>query len=333
MKLLKGGICNFNHFSKSKDGQVTMSQIASRRPAMAWIALLFVLLLAQGVSCEESLVRRGLPTLTTTTASAAPSSAEPSSAEPTSYSNSTTSSTQSPSATFVPVIPSSGENKYVYHTKHTGGTVFIAVGSCLAFILVVLIGVWMVFGVGAWHSARKEYKLKEMEEKYQYDPFFFESGNDTAGLSDSDEGSDISEKVLKNKSSRLSLYSLGSTSVLNLLNQPKNDTADPSTNMNNNRRSMFISPTEILQTEANKNTLWAGDSPATNLFDSPASTPLEQSYAQIIGSNAGPHVAQPQVSHYTDSTPAAQSNSNTKTNYRPPSVVLDQLLDDEDPQV
>lgn len=308
-----------------------MTLIALR--VRTWIALLFVFLFLQRAKCEGILGRRGLPTLTTTTASSQPSSylsTSDSSYSNSTYSNTTTSS-QSASVTFVPVIPSSDDNKYVYHTKHMSSTVFVAVGSCMAFIIAVVVVVWIMFGIGAWRSARKEYKLKEMEQKYQYDPFFYGNGMETGESSDSDEGSDISEKVLKNKSSRLSLYSLGSTSVLNLLNQAKSDAPEPNATTNNNRRSMFISPTELLQSEANNSTLWAGDSPVTtSLFDPQASTPSQQSYSQVIGCAAGPQAARPQVAQYTDSPAATQSN--TKSNYRPPSIVLDQLLDEQNLQ-
>lgn len=301
----------------------------STRSATGWLVLLFVLLLAQEAQCEGGLTKRGLPTLTTTTASV-----EPSSYSNSTYSNSTASSSMSSSITFVPVIPSSGDNKYVYHSKHISGTVFIGVGSCLAAIISVVVAVWVIFGISAWHSARKEYRLKEMEEKYQYDPYFLTKSRSTSS-SDSDESSDISEDILKKKSSRLSLYSLGSTSVLNLLNQAKSDQPDPANNTNtNNRRSMFISPTELLQSEANKSTVWTNDTPTGSYFDSPASVPLEAPFAQILGSATSLNAARPQVDLYTGTPISRDSNvdSNKNPNYRPPSVVLDQLLDDQESQ-
>lgn len=283
---------------------------------------------------ELTLDKRGLPNLNSTTTST-PSSV-----------SSTSSSTQSTSATFTPYIPSAEGNKYVYHATHTGGTVFIAVGSCLAFILGIVLVIWIIFGFSSWRSARKEYKLKDMEEKCQYDPFFYKEASDS---SDSDERSDMSEKVLKNKPSTLSLYSLTSTSVLNLLNQ-KSDSAggDQHAHQSNNRRSMFISPIELLQNDANRTTLWANDNTSANLFDSPASTPVEQSCTQIIDNmdnltgQAKLDIYHNRLSRSTadllpgagspsslEDTPQTRDTINNKKHYRSPSIVLDQLLDQD----
>lgn len=341
-----------------------MILISSQSIGIVWFKLLFISILLQGVVADTSsgtLAKRGLPTLVLTKSTSvitSYSSGETSfvsNITATSYSNSTS---HSSSATFAPTIPSSAENKYIYHAKHAGGTVFIAVGSCLAFILFVLVVVWTLFGIGAWHSARKEYKLKEMEDKYQYDPFFFSNTNESSDYSDSDEKSDISEKVLKNKSSRVSLYSLGSTSVLNLLNQGKSGVErnnEPLVGNSANRRSMFISPTELLQNEANRTGLWVNDKESSsNLFDSPASTQLEHSYAQFINNGESLGVEKPNIYYHQnnsgstadlllsskpilspDDSPSSfgtngtnDSNARRKKNYRPPSVHLDELLDE-----
>lgn len=297
---------------------------------------------------EDILEERGLPSLNSTTTSSTLSSSATASV-------SSTSTSESATAAFTLFIPSSDGNKYVYHAKHAGGTVFIAVGSCLAFILLIAIVAWLIFAFSAWLSARKEYKLKEMEEKCQYDPFFFSTFHDSGDSFDSDEKSDISEKVLKEKPSTMSLYSLGSTSVLNLLNQQKSDSvADTHAAKNNNRRSMFISPTEMLQNDANRSTVWANDSASTsNLFESQVSTPIEQSCAQILNNMDGTNglAGQTRSMYYHnnrhsgstldlllnvagsptphDGTAGTRDASNNKKNYRPPSMVLDQLLDQD----
>lgn len=300
--------------------------------------------------CEGILEERGLPKLGSSSGSSSSSSSSASSNS--TSSNSTSSSSQSNAVTFTPFIPSAEGNKNVYHTKHTGGIVFIAVGGCLGFILGIVVVAWALFGISAWRSARKEYKLKEMEEKCQYDPFFFSTFKETSDTSDSDGSTDMSEKVLKNKPSTLSLYSLGSTSVLNLLNQNKNDTGntEQTAPQSNNRRSMFISPTEILQNDANKSTIWANDSPRTlNLFDSPSSTQFEQSCTQVINNMEGlmgqsrPNLYQHNrrsgsaIDVLTGSgTPSSLEDTvhtgdsaKAKKQYRPPSMVLDQLLDQD----
>ncbi|QLQ82193.1 hypothetical protein HG537_0G04480 [Torulaspora globosa] len=318
-----------------------MVSVHSEKGTIHRFAVLFCsFLLVRGAMSELTLDERGLPNLNSTATSISSSV------------SSTSSSAQSSSATFTPFIPSSEGNKYVYHTTHAGGTVFIAVGSCLAFILAIVLVIWIIFGFSSWRSARKEYKLKDMEEKCQYDPFFYSTFKETSDSSDSDERSDISEKVLKNKPSTLSLYSLTSTSVLNLLNQTKNDSigTDQNIHQSNNRRSMFISPIELLQNDANRTTLWTNDNTSTgNLFDSPVSTQIEQSCTQIINNMDG-LTAQAKSNIYEhnrrsrstvdllsgsaspsslEDTNQTRDTINNKKHYRSPSIVLDQLLDQD----
>lgn len=271
-------------------------------------------------------------------------------------------------ATFTPIVPNVSNDRYIYQAHHIGGTVFIAVGSCLGFILLVVTIAWAAFALSSWYSARKEYQLKEMESKYQYDPFYLSPGtdfNDTSSLnySDGDENSDISEKVLKNKSSRLTLHTFGSGSVLNLLNQD-NKTNDISDNANkssnNNRKSMFISPTEVLQNEImNQSNIWQDSNAYSySLFESTGSTPKEQTPGQFINNPSlsnlasNPHWMQsispkeylqnnssllrPDISnsplpdHLNNIPPAEEDTLERKKNYRPPSMHLEDLLDGND---
>lgn len=356
-----------------------MILIASNKRTL--LSILYFSIFISSIAATAS-TTASLPSLTTTSSSEQSVSTQISTTSAsytsdTGYANSsisTSSTSHSYNATFTPIIPSSSDNQYIYHSNHIGGTVFIAVGSCLGFIILVIIAAWIIFGISAWNSARKEYKLKEIENKYQYDPFFFANGTDSSdnsiNYSDGEDGSDISEKILKNKSSRLSLYSLGSTSVLNLLNQQHKDRdengASPidgainNSHVNNaNRNSLFISPTEILQNEANNSTLWNhSNANASSLFDSATSTPREQLAAQIISNSnmdnssaalknlyyhanhtsstanllsenmllhSGDHALSP------DSLNAKDISNETagKKNYRPPSAHLDDLLNQD----
>lgn len=252
-------------------------------------------------------------------------------------------------ATFSPVIPSASNNKYIYHDSQKSGTVFIAVGSCLGFIILALFGIWLLFAIRAWKSARQEYRLRAMENKYQCDPFLFTGGAEpyesSIDFSDTDDSSDISEKVFKEKSTRMSVYSFGSNSALNLLNQAQapntsDFTADP-----NNASNMFVSPTEMIKNQSNNRMTWnlahppslplQGGQRATEP-NSGSSTPREQAFTQIIG-NHSLYALPPALTNSSlnkdngnssyDSTNNTQPGSDKVKNYRPPSVHLDTILD------
>lgn len=242
-------------------------------------------------------------------------------------------------------IPSDQEikNPHINHVTSTDGTVFIAFGSCLGFIIVVLMLLWGLLSFRAWRSARHEYQLKAMQSRFQIDPFssaggtYFSSDNSSYNSSDSEnygnnekEG-DIGEEVLKTKSSRLSFYSLGSNSALNLLNNfnspnTKNNKSNNSNTimknhlLNNSRLSMFISPTEILQNEA-----YQGGYNLSNdsFFDPEICTPNLQSSAVSNTQFISNDYSELNKAYYTVD-PAK------KNNFRPPSVHLDQLLDQEE---
>lgn len=247
-----------------------------------------------------------------------------------SYSNASSITYIKPSAIS---IPSAENNKYVYHVKHPSGTVYTASGSCLGFIILVLAFVWLAFAIKSWKSARNEYKIRERETQYQYDPYSFQYYDGDGFSSDSDMASDISEKVLKQKSSRMSLYSLGGGSAFNLLSSEKVNEKPQSQSTNNPRFSMFISPTEILKSEGNN---WS--SAENSNINSVSSTPKEQSMTQIIMNPVSRSsfnenflldnaVSKLQVQGTTEPAPI-RSNDNKKGRARPPSALLDQLLDD-----
>lgn len=259
------------------------------------------------------------------------------------------------SATFTPVVPSSSNNKYVYHEKQKSGTVFIAVGSCLGFIILCTIVAWLFFGLRAWRSARKEYQLKEVENKYQYDPFFFagasEKLDNSTDYSDTDDGSDISEKVLKTRSSRVSAYSLGSNSALNLLQQQPPHASDVVVDPNAafaNASNMFISPTEVLKNQGQNGSslnmvLPLGSQISESNGNSATSTPREQAFAQVIDSSSHPSLPPVMKSMYFNNSHSSinglspyngslndstmQLSGKKSKNYRPPSAHLETLLD------
>ncbi|CCD23930.1 Csi2p NDAI_0C02700 [Naumovozyma dairenensis CBS 421] len=266
----------------------------------------------------------------------------------------TASVTTAPKISSTPVtIPATDGNYNIYRSNQLDGTVFIAFGSCLAFILVLLLSLWAFLAFNAWNGARKEYQRKAIEEKYQYDPFYFNNSNNSNKSSSlsassssnnsnySDNESDISEKFLKPKNSRMTLYSMNSASALNLLNGKSSNTEFNSSEKTNNdlnstfRNSMFISPTEILQqeTQFNNNSI-----NGSSIFDSTNSTPKIQTFpTQIIANNNGSNFASLNTTDFeglglklnpgSEGTP---DSNDKKKNFRPPSVHLDQLLDSED---
>ena len=100
---------------------------------------------------------------------------------------------------------------------------------------------------------------------------------------------------------------------------------------------MFISPTEILQRDANNSNTWSQQSNGSEMFESLSSTPKERTAAQIVGKfsdnttnpfnytsyNLGPDSGD-------NSTPKSNASQGKTKKYRPPSVHLDQLLDGKD---
>lgn len=283
---------------------------------------------------------------------------------PTASNSHSSSSHSSYHVTFTPVVPSASDNKYIYHDSQKDGTVFIAVGSCIGFIILASFGIWLFFAIRAWRSARQEYKIRALENKYQFDPFFFagapEPYDNATDVSDTDDSSDISEKIYKTKASRVSMYSLGSNSALNLLNQaqPPDTVVDPGATLTN-ASNMFISPTEMLKCQNNNRTTWNLAQPPqlgseSSIPNSNTSTPREQTITQIIGnqslysfppilrnnymSNTHPSLASTSpYANLTDDNNNDNSNNNTDGNntlpirtrgrgYRPPSMQLDTLL-------
>lgn len=230
------------------------------------------------------------------------------------------------------------KNPHIASVKSTNGTVFVSFGSVLGLILIILAVIGATLSFKAWYSARHENQLKRLENGFGFDQFggsggyfgsdatsFVSSGSES--YDDDEKAADMGEKVLRTKNSRLSLYSLGSNSALNILNTFENqDTPRAKTNnviknpaLNSSRMSMFISPTEILQKETNQ---WGNNSNASSdsFFDSEMSTPTA---ARSAVSNT--QVISNDYSEVNDSFRTGNA-AKTKT-FRPPSVHLDQLLD------
>lgn len=171
---------------------------------------------------------------------------------------------------------------------------------------------WLGLAAKAWHSARKEYHLDAIQNRYQTDPFLFHTSEGDSDSSEGSDRSDVSERVLKTRAStRPSIYSLGSQSTLNLLQRHPQDNAHITTA---NRGSMFISPTEIIKNSANNKSLMSLATPTSENFNiTPVlNTDLTSHFDPI----------------YQKSLPANDPN-NVNRKARPPSVHLEKMFDED----
>ncbi|SMN18912.1 similar to Saccharomyces cerevisiae YOL007C CSI2 Protein of unknown function [Maudiozyma saulgeensis] len=260
-------------------------------------------------------------------------------------------------------IPNNNQmkNPNIIIRTSTDGTVFISFASCLGLIILALFLTWGILAFKAWYSARHENHLKTMQDGYFTDPFSNRNASLGNGIKNSSNGSglgyfgsdlatlvssesesydeneknnDFGEKVLKTKSSRLSLYSLGSNSALNILNNFENSDSSTKTKgpvfkntlANNSRLSMFISPTEILQNETHQ---WNNSANASHesFFSSDASTPTAHVSATSASQFISNDYSEFNRGNATTIDPIAAKNTK---HFRPPSVHLDELLNLQD---
>ncbi|SCU79485.1 LANO_0A06414g1_1 [Lachancea nothofagi CBS 11611] len=261
---------------------------------------LFTLICTSSATLEfdrtfQSLRERAMPTLTASSTSASPSAG----------SNSTI--TSSYRATFTPLVPGTVGNSNIQRTVYPSGTVFVIVGSIMGFVGVVILVTWISLAVKAWCSARREYKSQAAQTMYQADPFMFHSNDSDTEYSDGSDHSDVSEKVLKTRgSTRPSIYSLGSQSTLNLLQRGTQTGAVASSA---HRNSMFISPTEIMKNTTNGKSILSLGTPTSE--QSNFSSPVQNT--EILGK----------------ADPLYQLVYGEQRSYRPPSVHLEKMFDDD----
>lgn len=198
----------------------------------------------------------------------------------------------STSYTFHAAVPT-GVNPNIYIPTDKNGTVFIAFGSAMGFLIIVLILARIVQRYFANRAAAKNNQLMNSSDEFSYSPAVFPAHQ------------------LKHKQSRTSLYTFGSSgSTLNMLNGSSQSVVSSGGGRqlrnalmkgNNSRNSLFVSPTEMLQLNRPAPGSYL-DSPTT-FIDSP----------QTVYS---PH--------------SSSGGSSEKRTTRPPSVYLDQLVDSPD---
>ncbi|CEP63395.1 Csi2p LALA0_S08e01464g [Lachancea lanzarotensis] len=260
----------------------------------------FQMLIKRGMSSTSAnppLIQRELPTLT--------ASSNSSSASTGATATSTISSSYS--ATFTPVVPDTAGSKEIYRTAYPSGTVFVIVGAIIGFFGVVFSSIWAIFALRGWLSARREYRERSVEARFQSDPFMFHSRDSDTDYSDGSSHSDISEKVLKTRSSKRPVLStFNSQSTIDLL---QNGAFTTNTISQAERQSMFISPTEIMKNTANGNGLPSQGTPQSEFSEF-----------------SGP-VQAAQVLEHSD--PLYQFAYGEPRSVRPPSIHLEKMFDEE----
>lgn len=150
-------------------------------------------------------------------------------------------------------IPSTAGNHYIYHSNDINGTVFIAFGACLGFFFLILAFIWGWLSIREYQRLRKEYRKREFQSKYQFDPYYTSNGKDKSSSS-----SNSSIKDEKGNNIFMEQYSLGTYSDwdddLSSYSNAQSDISEKvlmskfQKHAKNN--SLFISPTEILKQEA-----------------------------------------------------------------------------------
>ncbi|SCU87505.1 LAME_0D10330g1_1 [Lachancea meyersii CBS 8951] len=248
---------------------------------------------------SQPLFKRAMPTLTV--------SSNTSSLNTSSTSSTSSASLSSYSATFTPSVPHTAGNKHIYRTSYPTGTVFVIVGAIIGFLGVLFSIIWLLFAIRGWLSARREYRSQSIQARYQADPFMFQSGDADSEYSDGSTHSDVSESVLKARSSkRPELRTLGSQSTIDLL---QGGTLPAGMISHAERNSMFISPTEIMKNTANAKSLSSNDTP-------------QSAFSEFMAPVRNTHILE-------HSDPLYQVAYGEPRAVRPPSINLEKMFDED----
>jgi len=221
-------------------------------------------------------------------------------------SNSTSSSY---TVTFTPIVPTAS-NPEIQMATLPQGTTFIAVGGVLGVVFSVLIVTRLIMAFISFQAAKKGKMAQNQQKEFDYDPSLFQ------------------EKDLKKHTSRASIYSLGSTSTLNVLGSqasmeqmiaPSGRSLRTALMNNNSRASMFISPTEMLANQHIYNNRGFEDQGYLS-YDSPIESPSTGAYTHT-------------PTHSTFDNLQDANRDGRKVKSRPPSVFMEQLFDDDDESI
>ncbi|EDO17422.1 hypothetical protein Kpol_1037p18 [Vanderwaltozyma polyspora DSM 70294] len=191
-------------------------------------------------------------------------------------------------------IPSATNNKYIRIPDRVDGTVFIAVGSCLGFVIGIILILWMFLTFKAWRNARKESKIRLLENKYN--PYM----GDHWGSMESIDYSHTQKKPFDIESGS-SIVSSESEMMASFVEKEYNLSHKKSAMSLN---TLFVSPTSHIMGP----TSTVGSTTTTNTTNIIPTS--------VINLNSGVGGA------------GIEGNINNKP-FRPPSVHLDELLDKE----
>lgn len=307
-----------------------------------------------------------------------------------SFSSSSHLSTSTIQATVV--IPNQKNVPYdYYYPNDIDGTVYIAFGGVLGFLLLLIVLIWSILSFKSWYEARtqKHYRdtLKQnynnlmythtngSDEYFTNDSFKDEikdpssvattstntspssSYNSRSSIQSSSHVSDISEKLLKQQQVRKGTDKdkLIARKSMTFINNHNNSLSNITNNNNNNNgtsnknneefQKLFVSPTEVLF-NGNKFMHTHNNSFSTTAlsFSSVSSSPMHtfglvsnnsSSNREIMSTpcitvNSGTPIHTGTSTSLDNSNMNNNANGNTKTKkFRPPSVHLDQLLDQQ----
>ncbi|AGO11252.1 AaceriACL009Cp [[Ashbya] aceris (nom. inval.)] len=142
---------------------------------------------------------------------------------------------------YTPGIPSPHNNHNIQKSVLPSGMLFIAFGIALSVVIAAFLISWGIVFLRSWYFARKEQRFQAMASRYQNAALYNLSSN-------SDDSAPYdSELVLKvrkmDQLNRFSLYSLGSMSSITGGENSK----DANRRSLENRASMYISPTNLIQ--------------------------------------------------------------------------------------
>lgn len=215
------------------------------------------------------------------------------------------------------MIPNQENTPYSYKSSSDiNGTVYIAFGSVLGFLIFLILLIWSILSFKSWYVARKQAQYRNsFKQNYNKpiddfitEPAFLDDSDTWSSQSSND--SDISEKVIKQQQ------------------QQQQHKASKSINTQD-LQELFVSPTEVLFHSGGNHTNGA-NSPLSipSVVPSGASSPM---YIQN-SSMAIPTITINNVSNSESTLNSSSNNSTDNANatkkFRPPSVHLDQLLND-----
>ncbi|EEQ40391.1 putative vacuolar membrane protein [Clavispora lusitaniae] len=242
---------------------------------------------------------------------------------------STTQDFTTPSVT----VPPNHNNPYIHRTNHPSGTVFIAVGSIVGFILLAFLAFYVVKSILASRLAKKSLR----NEKSMYERFSKNNSTAYGGLSPSHSnfvGTEYQGSVAKlpllNGGGQRSIFGGSQADTSTIYN------GEVAATSNHDFTQMFVSPTrQVMKTSKQKSPNWNGSAANVSLYGKSATTMANPSPATNRHSQVVPQL------YLNDRLNNSEVFSSTSTNQKAedatgsprskrktvPSMYLDDLID------